>query len=316
MQDIKIPTGSSYGENTVLAIKSHKVTNPAPAIAQNGISFPFSFETNRLPTCGTISPTNPNSPEKLTAAPANSADRLKNTVRIFLTDIPNPCAVSSPREMTSNSFVNVTNNNNPAKIKMPAGRRRTYATFENPPTRKSAACIPASGINIAIASEAAFKQLFTATPPNITVVLEALIFCAVRATKSTAATAPPKAAPAMIHPDNAPNAQQMVTAKPAPAFTPIIPGDASLFVKTPCMTAPDVASAAPDRTQAMVLGSLAYQIILEAGVFTFPTPFLIACTNSGKAILALPKQMLIITAAIKIITAPMKQLSILYFFIC
>jgi hypothetical protein len=166
-----------------------------------------------------------------------------------------------------------------------------------------------------IASDTALKQLLTATPPKITVVLDAPIFWAVSATSNTAATAPPKAAPAIIQPENTPKAQHSVTASPAPALTPMIPGDANLFVNTLCITAPDTDSAAPDSTQATVLGTLAYQTILAAGVSTFPIPFFITAKSSVSVIFALPRQILKTIAAIKSNAAPAKQLFVLYFFI-
>ena len=76
--------------------------------------------------------------------------------------------------------------------------------------------------------------------------------------------APAKAAPAMAQPDNAPRAQQTVTAKPAPALTPIILGEANRLCSTIWITAPDTARAAPDSRQAAVLGRREYQKINPA----------------------------------------------------
>ena len=65
------------------------------------------------------------------------------------------------------------------------------------------------------------------------------------ATTKTANKAPAKADPAINHPDSVPNAHPMVTANPAPAFTPIIPGEASLLFNTLCIMAPATANPAP-----------------------------------------------------------------------
>ena len=148
-----------------------------------------------------------------------------------------------------------------------------------------------------MASDAALKKLFTATPPKITVVLDAPIFCAVTATSNTEHNAPQNAAPAMTQPEILPIAQQMVTVSPAPELTPIILGDASLFPNTPCMTAPETANAAPESRQATVLGSLEYQKILP------PTPLfapcIIACIKSDNVNFAVPKHKLASTEPIQ-----------------
>ena len=49
----------------------------------------------------------------------------------------------------------------------------------------------------------------------------------------------------------------MVTPRPAPALTPIMPGEASLLERTFCSIAPDTERAVPAARQAAVRGSLA-----------------------------------------------------------
>ena len=190
-------------------------------------------------------------------------------MRIVFTESPSPCAISSPRFIRSSSLYKLNTIHSEITIRMPAGIKRMCETAENPPTRKSALIIPTSGNSVVIPSDTAFRKLLTATPPSITVVLDAFIFCAVKDTRNTAKSAPRKEAPAIIQPLIAPHAQQIVTASPAPAFTPMIPGEASLLASTPCITVPDTASPAPASRHAAVLGSLIYQKILPA----MPPPF-------------------------------------------
>ncbi len=67
-----IPTGISYGANITLLSKSHSITKLPPANAAHGINILWEFPVNRLMICGIMRPTKPKSPEKLTAAPANT----------------------------------------------------------------------------------------------------------------------------------------------------------------------------------------------------------------------------------------------------
>ena len=70
-------------------------------------------------------------------------------------------------------------------------------------------------------------MLLIATPDKITVVRDAPVRRASITTISTAAMAPPNAATDVAQPERTPNAQQTVTASPAPALMPMMPGDAS-----------------------------------------------------------------------------------------
>ena len=63
-----------------------------------------------------------------------------------------------------------------------------------------------------------------------------------------------------------PMAQHTVTARPAPALTPMMLGDASWLASTFWITAPDTARALPARRQAKVRGKRTYQRILAATV--------------------------------------------------
>ena len=121
-----------------------------------------------------------------------------------------------------------------------------------------------------IVSVTALRHAVTATPPSTTVVLEALLFLATMTTRKVAAIAPKKADPATAHAAYDPNAQQAATASPAPALTPMIPGDARLLASTFCMTAPDTASPAPAIRLAAVRGRRTYHNILEAAVLSGP----------------------------------------------
>jgi hypothetical protein len=80
--------------------------------------------------------------------------------------------------------------------------------------------------------------------------------------RRTATRLPKKAEAETATPDMIPNEAAMVTPSPAPALTPIMLGEASLFASTCCNIAPEHASAAPAKSDANTLGILEYTIIL------------------------------------------------------
>ena len=125
-------------------------------------------------------------------------------------------------------------------------------------------------------SQTAFNMLFSATPPRMTVVLDALVRRENRKMNRTVIRLPPKAAQETARPDNAPAAQQRVTPRPAPALTPMMPGEASLLASTFCSTAPDTAPAA---REARVRGSLAYSRMLLLTLSPWPRKRDISCTG-------------------------------------
>ena len=57
-----------------------------------------------------------------------------------------------------------------------------------------------------------------------------------------------------LKPPMMPKAEEMVTASAAPAFTPIMLGEASLLARTFCITAPETARAIPHTKVARTLG--------------------------------------------------------------
>ena len=64
-----MPTGSSNGAKSSRAARSQAVTSAAPQSAHMGSSLPEEAPTNRRAMWGTISPTKPSTPAKLTVAP-------------------------------------------------------------------------------------------------------------------------------------------------------------------------------------------------------------------------------------------------------
>ena len=104
INDKIIPTGNSNVENNILANKSQIIRNTAPNNVLTIIKYLHSEPTIILAICGTISPTKPNSPEKLTQEPAKSAASNKKNRRYLLTDNPNVFAVSSPNDNSSISL--------------------------------------------------------------------------------------------------------------------------------------------------------------------------------------------------------------------
>ena len=96
------PTGSSRGENKVLAKVSHAVTNAPPKIALQGIKILASLPTISRVMCGIINPTNPNIPATLTALAAKIPAIITKISRAVFTFKPKPVATSSPNSKIFN----------------------------------------------------------------------------------------------------------------------------------------------------------------------------------------------------------------------
>lgn len=116
------------------------------------------------------------------------------------------------------------------------------------------------------ASETAPSKALTATPIKITVPRDAPHRLAPTLMSMAARKAPTKENSESLQPPIIPHAEQRVTASPAPAFTPISPGDASRLASTPCITAPETESAAPHSRLAKTLGKRTYHKILASEV--------------------------------------------------
>ena len=69
--------------------------------------------------------------------------------------------------------------------------------------------------------------------------------------------APAKAAAGTSASESGAMAQHIAAARPAPAFTPTVPGEASGFARTLCVIAPATASEAPASMQPAVRGARA-----------------------------------------------------------
>ena len=105
-------------------------------------------------------------------------------------------------------------------------------TLEKPPMEKAERFDTASGTSVTMASMHALSRPDTATPASTMVVLDAPVIPASRYTANTAAHAPAKAE-ADAHSD-APltKAVQISAASPAPAFTPMMLGEARRLAST------------------------------------------------------------------------------------
>ena len=75
------PTGMTAETSIALDTMSHPSRNAPPTAMAPGMTKRLSDPTTSLTMCGTISPTNPISPEKLTALPASSAARIRKIIR-------------------------------------------------------------------------------------------------------------------------------------------------------------------------------------------------------------------------------------------
>ena len=92
MNAIIMPTGISDGAARTLPRRSASTVTIAPISEDEKISGLVFVPTSRLEICGTISPTNPRSPAKLTTAAADADAHTIPTILIILTDIPSDVA--------------------------------------------------------------------------------------------------------------------------------------------------------------------------------------------------------------------------------
>ena len=259
-----MPTGSSKGENSTRASTSHSVTKPAPPSAEATSSGSASCPVKRRTACGTISPTKPNSPAKLTAAPASAAARTSSTQRTAPTDRPRLRATSSPSDRTFICCESDKTSTSANAITAAAGASRAIVTPVKPPMRKSDTPPSASGTTVTTASIPALNRPETATPASTTFMREAPVLFESPMTRSAAATAPRKAASGAYFCAVGTAAHKSATASPAPELTPMTPDEASGLSSTFWMTTPATASAAPASSAAQVRGRRVYSTIRAA----------------------------------------------------
>ena len=111
-----MPTGISVGANKVLPIKSAITTSVEPIIAATGRSFLMDDPTKVREICGTIRPTKPRSPAKLTAEAAHALAIITHMIRSALTFIPSAAAAPSPRASVSMRGLSRRANKNDTRI--------------------------------------------------------------------------------------------------------------------------------------------------------------------------------------------------------
>lgn len=96
--DMIIPTGTSYGANSVRDNISQNKVNKLPSNAETGTSSLLSYPAINLDAWGTISPMKPSNPAKLIALPESSDESTINIKRYLDTFKPKDLAVSSPKD--------------------------------------------------------------------------------------------------------------------------------------------------------------------------------------------------------------------------
>lgn len=261
-----IPTGISQGENRDFEIASDKVTKPAPKRAERGKRFFESVMPEYLTAWGTISPTKDISPARLTAHPARSAVKIRNMILKRLTLSPNALAFSSPMEIISSLFEKKNRKIKEAEIIIMAGISFSNVTKEKSPILKSTVISEIVGLNDITESVKAPNKAFNATPVKITVLFLPPALRETMHKSKTAQKAPKNAIKESLYPPYMPKQAAIVTARPAPEFTPIILGDANLLESNDCSTAPETLNAAPTNSAESVLGSLEYKNIISCGV--------------------------------------------------
>ena len=181
---------------------------------------------------GTISPTKPIRPQKLTAAPARTAARNSKRKRTAPTGSPRLFAVSLPSPRISICQARESTTATLTRIRPAAGASLAMVTPLKPPTRKSATPSKASGFSVTTASIPAPNKAETATPARTTVIRDAPVRQDSPVTTRAATSAPQRAIKGVYCWEMGATAQQSATANPAPELTPITPGDARGFPST------------------------------------------------------------------------------------
>jgi hypothetical protein len=151
-----------------------------------------------------------------------------------------------------------------ARIKMrishPAGNRLSKETPDKPPIWNECVLNRESGNRVVIKFVPAERRLEMATPDNINVILEEPALSEIELTIITAESAPENEAKGIseciaLEGATLPSeALQSAAPKPAPAFTPIVPGLAKGLARTSWITAPETARADPANTAAKTRG--------------------------------------------------------------
>lgn len=100
----------------------------------------------------------------------------------------------------------------------------------------------------------ALRSAETATPESITDELEKLIFEQRNSISIVAINAPENAAKGINPVAKGKKASNIITAKPAPELTPMIPGEARELPVTACKSTPEAERPAPARRPAAILG--------------------------------------------------------------
>ena len=144
----------------------------------------------------------------------------------------------------------------PAIIRTHAGESAPREIPSSPPILKSERPERVSGTKVVTVSVPALNRLEMATPARTRVIFDAPVFLAMKYTSITAASAPMKADSDLTPKVVGNIARLRTTAKPAPALTPIMFGEARGLPRTACITAPDTARAAPARKPPSTRGSL------------------------------------------------------------
>lgn len=256
MKAIRIPTGSSKGANSVLPSKSQSRTKLAPNRALQGSRKRASFPKRCLHICGTINPTNPRSPAKLTTHPARTLEISKSMKRVTPTCSPSERAMSSPSPRIFSGFARNRDTKKASNIQQAGRASLLKVRPDKEPIMKEVMFTVISVSRSLTVLIPALKKLDTVIPARIIVVRELSARYARKKMASVVKRAPTNAKTGMVVIFPGKISMDNITAKPAPEFTPMVLGLAKELFITPCKITPEQASPTPASSPANTRGIL------------------------------------------------------------
>lgn len=240
-----------------------------------------------LAICGTISPTKPSNPAKLTTLDADADAIIMQIILIAFILTPREAAVSFPRHKRLILLEKARQRMKHIKITINGTKRFLYCTPAKPPIENALYETKISPSIRVISEINEFKRALTATPESI---IEALVLPVKLDSKTTSRVvkkAPIKAKIGVkikLNPSG--KISESDTKNPAPELTPIMLGEAKEFSVMLCSSTPEIERPTPAIIPDKILGSLT---LYKITVFSFPLKNR-ALKNSLNDIFALPQE--------------------------
>ena len=131
-----MPTGTSDGAKSTRPSRSAVSTRMLPVSAETQSSGPVRLPVSLRARCGTIRPTKPSRPAKLTTAAAEALAQIRHSIRTRPTRTPSERARSSPRHRSRILPEQASETENPSRMIAPGSHSRRMSVLDSPPAEK------------------------------------------------------------------------------------------------------------------------------------------------------------------------------------